>query len=135
VAPITLGEQTNVQDNAVVHCDSGVANRIGANVTIGHSAVVHGQSVGERTLIGMHATVLGGSVIGKRCLIAAGTVVPPNLEVPDGMLVVGVPGKIARPINEKEQQYLDWLAPHYAELAQYHVDHPDDAKVRPWGER
>jgi carbonic anhydrase/acetyltransferase-like protein (isoleucine patch superfamily) len=132
VAPITLGAQTNVQDNAVVHCDSGVANRIGQRVTIGHSAVVHGQSVGDDTLIGMHATVLGGSVIGSHCLIAAGAVVPPNLEVPDGMLVVGVPGKIARPISDKERQYLDWLAPHYVELAAKHVQQPDDPTIRPW---
>lgn len=133
VAPITLGPQTNVQDNAVVHCDSNVPNAIGARVTIGHAAVVHGRSVGDETLIGMHATVLSGSVIGNRCLIAAGAVVPPNTDVPDGMLVMGVPGKITRPINEQEGRYLDWLAPHYVALAQHHVASPTASTVRPWG--
>jgi carbonic anhydrase/acetyltransferase-like protein (isoleucine patch superfamily) len=132
VAPITLGPQTNVQDNAVIHCDSGVANEIGARVTIGHGAVVHGRSVGDDTLIGMHATVLGGSVVGNHCLIAAGALVPPNLEVPDGMLVRGVPGKIARPITDEERVYLDWLAPHYVKLAQHHIESPNDPTVRAW---
>jgi len=135
VAPITLGEQTNVQDNAVVHCDSDVPNDLGARVTIGHGAVVHGRSVGDDTLIGMHATVLSRSVIGRRCLIAAGAVVPPDTQVPDGMLVIGVPGKITRPINDEEARYLDWLAPHYVELARRHGEAPDDPTVRPWGQR
>ena len=74
---MTVGTGSNVQDNATVHCDSGVPNVIGERVSVGHNAVVHGRSVGDGTLIGMHATVLGGTVIGKRCLIAAGSVVPP----------------------------------------------------------
>lgn len=133
VAPITLGEGTNVQDNAVIHCDSGVPNHIGNHVTIGHSALVHGKSVGDGTLIGMHATVLGGTVIGRGCLIAAGALVSPNLEVPDGMLVVGVPGRVVREVNDKEKEYLRWLAPHYVELAEFHATQPDDPRVRPWG--
>jgi carbonic anhydrase/acetyltransferase-like protein (isoleucine patch superfamily) len=132
VAPISIGYQTNVQDNAVIHCDSGQPNEIGARVTIGHAAVVHGKRVGENTLIGMHATVLSRSVIGRNCLIAAGALVPPDMEVPDGTLVVGVPGKVQRTINQEEQQYLDWLAPHYAELAQYHYESPEDPAIQPW---
>lgn len=133
VAKVTIGAGTNVQDNAVIHCDSGVPNAIGANVTIGHGAIVHGCSVGEGTLIGMGATVLGRTVIGRECLVAAGTVVPPEMEVPDGMLVVGVPGKVARPITEKERQYLRWLGPHYVELARLHYEQPEDPRVRAWG--
>ena len=132
VAPVSIGEGTNIQDNAVVHCDSGVPNDIGAHVTVGHGALVHGKQVGDGTLIGMHATVLGQTVIGKRCLIAAGALVPPGMEVPDEHLVMGVPGKIARPINEKERAYLGWLAPHYIELARLHCDHPDDPRIAPW---
>lgn len=134
VAKVTIGAGTNVQDNAVIHCDSGVPNTIGANVTIGHGAIVHGCSVGEGTLIGMGATVLGRTVIGRECLIAAGAVVPPGTEVPDGMLVVGVPGKIARPITEKERQYLRWLGPRYVELARLHHEQPGDPRVRAWAE-
>src|SRR5580658_1781252 len=69
VASISIGARTNVQDNAVVHCDSGVPNEIGDAVTIGHGAIVHGRSVGDGSLIGMHATVLSRTVIGRKCLI------------------------------------------------------------------
>lgn len=134
VAPISIGERTNIQDNATVHCDSGKPNTIGQRVTIGHNAVVHGRSVGDGTLIGMHATVLGGSRIGNRCLVAAGALVPPGLEVPDEHLVIGVPGKVARPTTDKEKQYLTWLADHYVQLAQRYHNNPDDPAFRPYGE-
>src|SRR6478609_1049744 len=97
VAPVTIGRRVNVQDNAVVHCDSGVPNVIEDDVTIGHSAVVHGAFIGKGSLVGMSATVLGRSRIGSECLVAAGAVVPPGLQVPDRMVVIGVPGKIVRP--------------------------------------
>lgn len=132
VAGITIGEGSNVQDLAMVHCDSGVPNHIGNHVTIGHSAIVHGKSVGDGTLIGMHATVLGQTVIGKGCLIGAGAVVPPGLTVPDGMLVVGVPGRIIRAVNEKEREYLQWLAGHYVTLAKLHHEKPGSVRARPW---
>ena len=122
VAPITIGRRTNVQDNAVIHCDTGVPNTIGDDVTIGHSAIVHGASVGNGSLIGMHATVLGRTVIGSKCLIAAGAVVPPGLQVPDGMLVMGVPGKIVRPVKPEELEYMTWLVEHYIELARGYVE-------------
>jgi len=132
VAAVSIGEGSNIQDNAVVHCDTDQPNVIGANVTVGHGAIVHGRAVGDGSLIGMGATVLGGTVIGSRCLIAAGAVVPPNMVVPDEHVVMGVPGKVARPLNDKERRYLDWLAPHYVELATLHVDQPEDERVRPW---
>ena len=133
VAKVTVGQGTNIQDNAVVHCDSGVSNTIGNHVTVGHGAIVHGQSVSDGTLIGMGAKVLGRTQIGQRCLIAAGAVVPPGTEVPDEMLVVGVPGRVIRPINEKERDYLAWLGPHYVRLARLHHEKPDDPRIRPWG--
>lgn len=130
VAPIVLGKRVNVQDGAVIHCDSGVDNRIGDDVTIGHRAVVHGASVGDGTLIGMGAVVLGRTVIGKECLIAAGCVVPPGMNVPDRMLVAGVPGKIVRPVGEKDLAYMRWLTTHYVELAtRYTVE--DDVRPAP----
>lgn len=133
VAPITIGDGTNVQDNAVIHCDHDFPNHIGRHVTIGHAAIVHGEEVGDGTLIGMGATVLGHTKIGRRCLIAAGAVVPPGLVVPDGMVVMGVPGRIVRETNDQEKHYLTWLAPHYVKLAQLHVEHPDDPRIRPVG--
>lgn len=134
VAPVTIGQGTNVQENAVVHCDHGFPNVIGQFVTIGHNAVVHGESVGDGSLIGIGARVLGHTKIGKGCLIAAGAVVPPGLEVPDGMVVMGVPGKIVRPTSDREKEYLRALPPRYIELAKLYVDKPNDPRLRMWGE-
>ena len=122
VAPIKIGRRVNVQDCAVVHCDTEVPNEIGDDVTIGHGAIVHGMSVGSGTLIGMGSTLLSRSRIGSECLIAAGAVVPPGLVVPDRTVVMGVPGKIVRPIKEEELKYMRWLSEHYTELAQKYVD-------------
>lgn len=121
VAAVKLGKRVNVQDNAVIHCDSGEPNVIEDDVVIGHSAIVHGMHVGRGTLIGMGATVLGRTRIGNECLIAAGAVVPPGLVVPDRMAVIGVPGKIMRPVKEEELKYMRWLAAHYVELAKKYV--------------
>ena len=121
VARVTIGRRTNIQDNCVVHCDSGVPNAIGERVTVGHGAIVHGESVGDGCLIGMGAVVLGGTQLGAGCLVVAGAVVPPELAVPDGMVVMGVPGKIVRPVRESEIDYMRWLSGHYAELAQRYV--------------
>ena len=125
VAPIVIGEGTNVQDNAVLHCDHLYANVIGARVVIGHGAIVHGESVGDGTLIGMGAVVMGRTRIGKGCLIAAGAVVPPGLEVPDGSVVMGVPGKIVRAVNDDDRVYLEKLPGHYINLARRHAERPD----------
>jgi carbonic anhydrase/acetyltransferase-like protein (isoleucine patch superfamily) len=122
VAPVTIGNRTNVQDGAVVHCDTDVPNVIEDDVVIGHRAVVHGTHVGAGSLIGMGAVLLSRTRIGKGCLVAAGAVVPPDLVVPDGMVVMGVPGKIVRPVKPEELEYMKWLVPHYVELAQKYVD-------------
>jgi gamma-carbonic anhydrase len=121
VAPVTIGKRVNVQDCAVVHCDTGVPNVIEDDVVIGHNATVHGMRVGRGSLIGMGATVLSRSSIGQECLIAAGAVVPPGLVVPDRMAVMGVPGKIVRPVKAEELEYMKWLARHYVELAEKYV--------------
>ncbi|MEL7472513.1 MAG: gamma carbonic anhydrase family protein [Planctomycetota bacterium] len=124
VAPVVIGEGSNVQDNAVVHCDHRYANVIGCDVVIGHGAVVHGEFVGDGTLIGMGALVLGRTRIGSGCLIAAGAVVPPGLEVPDGTVVMGVPGKVVREVNDDDRAYLAKLPAHYVALAERHVARP-----------
>jgi len=129
VAPVVIGEGTNVQDNAVIHCDHLYANVIGRAVTIGHGAIVHGESVGDGTLIGMGAVVLGHTRIGKGCLIGAGAVVPPGMEVPDGQVVVGVPGKIVRAVNDADRAYLAKLPEHYIRLSRRHAAEPERARV------
>jgi carbonic anhydrase/acetyltransferase-like protein (isoleucine patch superfamily) len=121
VAPITIGRRTNVQDGAVIHCDTDVPNVIGDEVVIGHGAIVHGAKVGNRCLIGMGSTLLSGTKLGDDCFVAAGAVVPPGLVVPDGMMVMGVPGRIVRPVKEKEKEYMGVLVLHYIELAQKYV--------------
>ena len=122
VAPVTIGRRVNVQDGVVVHCDTDVPNVIEDDVTIGHGAIVHGKFVGAGTLIGMGSTLLSQTKVGRGCLIAAGAVVPPGLEVPDGMLVMGVPGKVVRPVKDEDLKYMRWLTEHYVELAQKYID-------------
>ena len=121
VAPITIGSRVNVQDQAVIHCDTGVPNIIEDDVVIGHSAIVHGKFVGRGSLIGMAATLLSRTVIGTECLIAAGAVVVPDMIIPDRHLVAGVPAKIIRPLNEEDLKYIHWLTHHYVELAQKYL--------------
>ena len=128
VAPVTIGRRVNVQDLAVIHCDTGVPNVIEDDVTIGHGAIVHGMFVGSGSLIGMGAKVLGRTKIGRECLIAAGAVVPPGLEVPDGMVVMGVPGKIVRPVKDQELKYMRWLSGHYVKLAERYAAGEFDGK-------
>src|SRR5688572_4373406 len=128
VAPVTIGKRVNVQDGVVIHCDTGVPNVIEDDVTIGHGAIVHGAFVGQGTLIGMGSVLLSRTRIGRECLIAAGAVVPPDLVVPDRHLVVGVPGRVARPIGEKDLEYMRWLTGHYVELADRYAGGGD---VRP----
>ena len=121
VAPVTIGQRVNVQDQAVIHCDTDVPNIIEDDVVIGHSAIVHGKFVGRGSLIGMAATLLSRSVIGKECLIAAGAVVVPDTIVPDRHLVAGIPGKVIRPLNDEDLKYIRWLTNHYVELAQKYL--------------
>ena len=112
---ITLGENSNVQDCAVLHADPGKPLVIDAEVTIGHNATVHGCQIGECSLIGINAVVLNGAKIGKHCLIGANALVPEGMEIPDGSLVIGAPAKIKRALSDTEKGYLKLSAQHYAE--------------------
>ena len=99
---ITIGEGSNVQDNAVIHVGYETPTFIGSYVTIGHGAIIHGCTIEDNALIGMGAIVLNGAKIGKNCIIAAGALVPQNKEIPDNSLVMGTPGKIVRQVTEEE---------------------------------
>lgn len=120
-APITIGELTNVQDNSVVHADTGVPNDIGAEVTIGHGAVVHGRRIGDGCLIGIKAVILGGAEIGAGCIIAAGAVVKEHAVIPPRSLVAGVPARVLRAVSDAEVATLRKHARHYLELARHHA--------------
>jgi carbonic anhydrase/acetyltransferase-like protein (isoleucine patch superfamily) len=100
---ITIGERTNIQDAAVLHADPGAPLTLGKNVSVGHQAMLHGCTVGDGSLIGIGAIVLNGAVIGKSCLIGAGALVTEGKTFPDGVLVVGSPGKVLRELKPEER--------------------------------
>jgi carbonic anhydrase/acetyltransferase-like protein (isoleucine patch superfamily) len=100
IETISVGARTNVQENAVLHTDKGFPLTIGADVTIGHGAIVHGCTVGDNTLIGMGATVLNGARIGRNCLIGANALVTEGKDIPDNSLVMGAPARVVREIDE-----------------------------------
>jgi carbonic anhydrase/acetyltransferase-like protein (isoleucine patch superfamily) len=114
---ITIGAGSNVQENCVLHTDLGFPLTIGAGCTIGHKAMLHGCSIGENTLIGMGATVLNGAVIGKNCLIGAGALITEGKSIPDGSLVMGVPGKVIRELDATAIAGLQLSALHYQQNA------------------
>jgi carbonic anhydrase/acetyltransferase-like protein (isoleucine patch superfamily) len=111
--PITVGARSNVQDNAVLHTDPGVPLTIGRGCTIGHRATLHSCTIGDNTLVGIGATVLNGTRVGKNCLIGAHTLIPEGKEIPDGVLVLGSPGRVVRPLSEQEVQTLSLSADFY----------------------
>jgi carbonic anhydrase/acetyltransferase-like protein (isoleucine patch superfamily) len=102
VAPITLGENVNLQDGVIVHCDYDVPLVIEAGVVAGHAAVLHGKRIGADTLVGIGAKILGGCDVGAECVIAAGAVLPPGMTVPPRSLVIGLPGKVVRAAESAE---------------------------------
>ena len=126
---IVIGARTNVQDNAVVHITSGVelggvdphgvgvGTRIGSDVTIGHGAIVHGCSIGDRVLVGMGSIVLDGAHVGSDVVIAAGTLVPPKMVIPDGVMVMGRPAKVVRSITENDRLWSQHAAAQYVGYA------------------
>lgn len=118
---IEIGAGSNVQDGAVLHADPGHPAVIGAGVSIGHGAVVHGARVEDGSLIGMHATVLNGAVIGAGSLVAAGAVVLEGTVVPPGSLVAGVPAKVRRDLSDAEREGLRRNAEAYLVLAAKHA--------------
>ena len=101
-ASIRVGKGSNIQDNCVVHVDTGFDADIGENVTVGHGTILHGCSIGDGTLIGMGSTVLNGAKVGKHCLIGAGSLVTQNTVIPDGMMAFGRPAKVVRALTEAE---------------------------------
>jgi carbonic anhydrase/acetyltransferase-like protein (isoleucine patch superfamily) len=100
--PITIGARSNVQDNCVFHVDQGKPVVVGEGVSIGHSAVVHGATIEDHVLVGMHATVMNGAVIGTETLVAAGALITEGMVVPPRSLVAGVPAKVRRELTEAE---------------------------------
>lgn len=121
-AAIVIGPGSNVQDNVSVHVDAGHPVVVGAKVSIGHNAVVHGCTIGDGSLVGMGSVILSGAVIGEGCLIAGGAVVLGGTEVPPGSLVAGVPAKVRRALSDEERAGLIANADIYLGHLQTHAD-------------
>ncbi|PLC13333.1 gamma carbonic anhydrase family protein [Kocuria flava] len=119
-SPVRLGAGSNLQDNVVVHSDPGHPCTIGAGVSVGHGAVVHGCTVADGVLVGMNATVLNGAVVGEGSLVAAGAVVLEGTVVPPRSLVAGVPAKVRRELTAEEQERVRTNARTYVQLSAEH---------------
>lgn len=117
VDKIIIGEKSNIQDNCVVHMDFHVPAIIGNQVTVGHGAVIHGCTIGDRCLIGMGAVILSRAQIGEECIIGAGTLIPEGKVIPPRSVVMGVPGKIVRKVTSEEVENLAEQAEHYVEMS------------------
>lgn len=118
---ITVGPETNIQDGSVLHTDPGIPLTLGKGVTVGHKAMLHGCQIGDYSLIGINAVVLNGAKIGKHCLIGANTLIPEGMEVPDGSMVVGSPGKIRRELTDEQKKMLELSAAHYVKNAERYL--------------
>jgi carbonic anhydrase/acetyltransferase-like protein (isoleucine patch superfamily) len=118
VSSITIGDESNVQDNSVLHCDEGFPLIIGDRVTVGHMAMLHGCTIEEDSLIGIGAIVLNGAKIGKGSVIAASALIPEGMQIPPYSMVMGVPGKVRREITEDERERFKLNCKHYVELAE-----------------
>jgi carbonic anhydrase/acetyltransferase-like protein (isoleucine patch superfamily) len=115
--PLLLGEDTNFQDGAIGHSDPGFPLTIGARVTIGHQAILHGCTIADDCLIGMGARILNGAVIETECIVGAGALITEGKHFERGSLIVGAPARVVRQVTDEERQLLRASAAHYADKA------------------
>ena len=120
MAPITVGADSNIQDGSVVHVDEGVPCRVGERVGVGHRVILHGCTVEDDSLIGMGSVLLNHVTIGRGSVVAAGAVIPEGMQVPPGSLVMGVPGRIVRPVDAGLSERIVETWKHYVEQARAH---------------
>ncbi|HEV8408321.1 MAG TPA: gamma carbonic anhydrase family protein [Sphingomicrobium sp.] len=115
--PLILGDDTNFQDGAIGHSDPGLPLTIGARVTVGHQAILHGCTIADDCLIGMGARILNGAVIQPECIVGAGALITEGKRFERGSLIVGAPARAVRQVTDAERQLLRASAAHYAEKA------------------
>lgn len=120
--PITIGRDTNIQDGSVLHSDPGEPLTIGDGVTVGHMVMLHSCEIGDNSLIGIGAVVLGRARIGRNCLIGANTLITEGKVIPDGSLVVGQPGRVVRQLEPGQIEALKASAAHYVQNWKRYVD-------------
>jgi carbonic anhydrase/acetyltransferase-like protein (isoleucine patch superfamily) len=110
---VSIGEGCNIQDGSVLHVDPGYPMRLAPRVTVGHKVMLHGCTVGEGSLIGINSVVMNGARIGRATLVGANTLIAEGKEIPDGVLVLGSPGKVVRDLRQEEQDFLLKVAQGY----------------------
>ncbi len=120
--PITIGAETNLQDGSICHSDEGFPLVIGARVTVGHQAILHGCTLADDCLIGMGAKILNGAVIAADCIVGAGALVTEGKQFPSGSLIIGAPARVVRELTNEERQILRASAAHYALKAANYAD-------------
>ncbi|MAR92076.1 MAG: gamma carbonic anhydrase family protein [Pseudomonadota bacterium] len=113
--PITIGEDTNIQDGSVLHTDLGVPLVIGSKVTVGHKVMLHGCEIGDNSLIGINAVILNNAKIGRNCIIGANALIPEGKVIPDNSMVLGSPGKVVKELGEQHRAMITMSALHYVE--------------------
>ena len=113
IEPITIGENSNIQDGSVIHTDPGFPLNVGKGVTVGHMVMLHGCKISDDTLIGIGSIILNNATIGKNCIIGANTLITENKIIPDNSLVVGSPGRIIRKVTKDEIKAIIENAKHY----------------------
>lgn len=122
IEKISVGSESNIQDNAVVHTDHGVPTMVGRRVTVGHGAILHSCRVEDGALIGMGSVVLGKAVVGRGALVGAGSVVAPGARIPAGHLALGSPARVVRPLRRREISDITKNALRYIRLAALHKE-------------
>lgn len=118
---IIVGNRSNIQENAVVHVDPGFPVIIGDDCIIGHGAIVHGATLGNHVLVGMHATILNGAVIGNYCIIGANALVTEGMQIPDYSLVLGMPAMIKKQLNSEMIEKVERNAQAYVDLSKEYI--------------
>jgi carbonic anhydrase/acetyltransferase-like protein (isoleucine patch superfamily) len=119
---VSIGEGCNIQDGSVLHVDPGYPMNLARRVTVGHKVMLHGCSVGEGALIGINSVVMNGARIGAHSLIGANTLIAEGKEIPEGVLVLGSPGKIVRELKQQEKDFLLQIAQGYIDRARFYRD-------------
>lgn len=118
---LTVGENTNIQDGCIIHTDEGAPATLGRNVTMGHGVIFHSCSAADNVLIGMGSTILSRTTIGSNTIIAAGSLISEDKEIPSGVLALGRPARIIRDLTESEIQMIQWSADYYHQNAQRYL--------------
>jgi carbonic anhydrase/acetyltransferase-like protein (isoleucine patch superfamily) len=131
VMPIQIGARTSMQDGTVVHVTSEqLGTIVGNDCTIGHGVILHACTIEDECLIGMGSTILDGARVGRGSLVGAGALVTPGTDIPPGSLVLGMPARVVRPINQKERAQIEFGAAHYVELARRYLAGEGGSSVR-----